>query len=98
MKSVLILTALIGAAVSPATAAPRLHLNTTDIQPETEIDLILDKPVISNDQVGKTTPNNLLTSDPKLEGDLVWKAPNIARFVPKDAPRIGTSYSFSITP
>lgn len=98
MKCVFTVVALVGVATLTTTAAPRLHLNTTDIQPQSEIDLILDKPVISNNQVGKTVPNKLLTAKPALDGELIWKGPAIARFVPREIPKIGTTYTFSITP
>jgi len=77
-------------------ALPRLVVSTPSLAPESEIDLILDFPVTEVSQLGKTTENTWLDIQPPLPGKLLWKAQNIARFVPDIAPVIGMTYSFSI--
>lgn len=77
-------------------AAPRLVISTPSLAPESAIDLVLDRPVIAPDDLGKTVENTWLEIKPALPGKLVWKAQNIANFQPDHPPAIGTTYSFSI--
>ena len=79
-----------------ATAAPRLVVSTPALVPESQIDLVLDSPVIATSELGKTVANTWLEIQPALPGKLLWKAGNIAQFRPSQAPAIGTTYSFSI--
>ncbi len=78
------------------TAAPALHLSNSQFNPESKIDIIFDRAVASEDQVGKKSQNTLLTISPKLPGQLFWKSPNIVQFIPSQAPKMGTNYSFAI--
>ena len=78
------------------TAAPRLVVSTASLAPESQIDLVFDSPVIEISQLGKTVDNDWLEIEPKLAGKLVWKAQNIAKFIPEQAPVIGKTYTFSI--
>jgi uncharacterized protein YfaS (alpha-2-macroglobulin family) len=79
-----------------AAAAPRLVVSTPSWTPESQIDLVLDSPVVEISNLGKTVDNTWLKIEPNLSGKLVWKAQNIANFVPDRAPAMGTSYAFSI--
>ncbi len=80
-----------------SSAAPRLVVSTPSLAPESQIDLVLDSPVIATTELGKTADNTWLEIQPALPGKLVWKAPNIARFTLDQPPAIGTSYTFSIS-
>ena len=79
-----------------AAAAPRLVVSTPALVPESQIDLVLDSPVIATSELGKTVANTWLEIQPSLPGKLLWKAGNIAQFIPDQVPAIGTSYMFSI--
>jgi alpha-2-macroglobulin len=79
-----------------ATAAPRLVVSTPSLVPESQIDLVLDSPVTATSELGKTVANTWLEIQPALTGKLLWKAGNIAQFIPDQAPAIGTTYTFSI--
>jgi uncharacterized protein YfaS (alpha-2-macroglobulin family) len=77
-------------------AAPRLVVSTPSLAPESAIDLILDRPVTAAADLGKPTDNTWLEINPALPGKLIWKAQNIANFVPDQPPAIGTTYTFAI--
>ncbi len=79
-----------------AAAAPRLLVSTPSITPECDIQVIFDVPVTPPAGLGKTVPNTLLEVSPALPGKLIWKAQNIAQFVPEQVPTMGTTYQFSI--
>ncbi len=79
-----------------ASAAPRLVVSTPSLTPESKIDLVLDLPAVAPTELGKTVDNTWLEIQPALPGKLLWKAQNIAHFVPDKPPAIGTSYTFSI--
>ena len=78
------------------TAAPRLVVSTPTLAPESKIDLVLDLPAVETQEIGKTVDNTWLDIKPALPGKLLWKAQNIAAFLPAQAPLIGTTYTFSI--
>jgi uncharacterized protein YfaS (alpha-2-macroglobulin family) len=77
-------------------AAPRLVVSTPSLAPESAIDLVLDRPVTATADLGKPAENTWLEIKPALPGKLVWKAQNIASFIPDQPPAIGTSYTFAI--
>ena len=79
-----------------ASAAPRLVVSTPSLVPESQIDLVLDSPVSETTDLGKTVANTWLEIQPALPGKLLWKAQNIAQFIPEQAPVIGVTYTFSI--
>ena len=79
-----------------APAAPRLVVSTPSLAPESAIDLVLDRPVTAATELGKTVDNTWLEIKPALPGKLVWKAQNIASFLPDQPAAIGVSYTFAI--
>ena len=79
-----------------ASAVPRLVVSTPSLVPESQIDLVLDSPVSETADLGKTVANTWLEIQPALPGKLLWKAQNIAQFIPEQAPVIGVTYTFSI--
>lgn len=80
-----------------ASAAPRLVISTPSLTPESQIDLVLDLPVTAISDLGKTVDNTWMEIQPALPGKLLWKAQNIASFIPDQPPGIGTKYTFSIS-
>lgn len=80
------------------TAAPRLVVATPDLLPDSQPDVVFDSPVSTNAELGKTLDNTWLEISPALPGKVVFKAPEILRFIPSQAPAIGTTYTFSIAP
>jgi len=90
------LAALLALPWSSSSAAPRLVVSTPSLAPESQIDLVLDRPVVAADGLGKSVDNTWLEIKPAIPGNLVWKAQNIASFVPDQPPAIGTTYTFSI--
>ncbi len=79
-----------------ASAAPRLVVSTPSLVPESQLDLVLDSPVVETSELGKTVNNTWLEIQPALPGKLLWKAQNIAQFFPDQTPGIGASYTFAI--
>ncbi|NWK57066.1 hypothetical protein HW115_15695 [Verrucomicrobiaceae bacterium N1E253] len=79
-----------------AKAATSLRLSTTQLNPESEIEIIFDRAVVGEPQLQQSSNNALIGIKPKLPGNIVWKAANIARFVPSQAPLMGTEYTFSV--
>ncbi|HEX7261133.1 MAG TPA: hypothetical protein VF258_04905, partial [Luteolibacter sp.] len=96
MKNLLVAIPAFLAITVGATAAPRLVVSTPSLVPESQIDLVLDSPVVATTELGKNVDNTWLEIQPALPGKLVWKAQNIAQLVPDQAPAIGTTYTFSI--
>jgi alpha-2-macroglobulin len=79
-----------------AFATPRLVVSTPSLVPESQIDISLDLPAIPTTELGKTVENTWINIQPPLPGKLIWKAQNLIRFLPSEAPAIGTTYTFSI--
>lgn len=77
-------------------AAPRLVISTPSLAPDSKIDVIFDQPMVSQEALGKETPNKLITTKPPLPGKLFWKAPTIAEYRPEAIPALGTGYEFSM--
>jgi uncharacterized protein YfaS (alpha-2-macroglobulin family) len=84
------------AASAALPAAPRLVVSTPSLAPESEVDVVFDSAVVKPEEVGKTAPNSWLRTVPPLQGVILWKAPNIAGFIPESPPSIATNYSFFI--
>ncbi len=96
MKTIIAAFVAVSASVWPVSAAPRLVVSTLSLVPESQIDLVLDRPAVPPGELGKTTANTWLEITPPLSGKLLWKAQNIATFVPDEGPALGTTYSFAI--
>jgi len=79
-----------------ATAAPRLHVSTASLTPESTIELVLDRAVAGEDQIGKETKNDWLEIQPSWPGTLYWKEANVAEFRPGLAPALGSAYVFKL--
>jgi len=77
-------------------AAPRLVISTPSLAPDSKIDVIFDQPMVSQEALGKETPNKLITTKPPLPGKLFWKAPTIAEYRPEAIPALGMGYEFSM--
>ncbi len=83
-------------AATPLVAAPRLHVSSAKIQPDTTIELVLDKEAAPADRVGKVAATPWLRIEPAWAGRTVWKEVNVLSFVPTEAPKLGTTYHFSL--
>lgn len=94
MKKFLRLSLLLAA--TPVLAEPALHIDTENFLPATTFKLSFDKPVVSDDQVGKTLANTILKVEPPVKGDLKWTENNVAEFVRSSVPAIDTEHQFSI--
>ncbi|MEM1083037.1 MAG: alpha-2-macroglobulin family protein [Verrucomicrobiota bacterium] len=92
MKRLLLLLAFI----SPALADPRLHVSQRSITPKTEIEVVLDKAACPDDRIGKVAATPWLKIEPAWPGKTIWKEANVLRFVPTEAPKLGTTYTFSL--
>lgn len=75
-------------------AQPTLMLSTNTLVPETRYELIFEQSVVSKDQLNQARPNSVLKISPKLQGEIIWTQRNIAKFIPSEAPEIGTNYTF----
>lgn len=83
--------------ILPLTGAPRLSLSTGTLSPETRVELIFDQAMVQPEVVGQTVANDLLTIEPAWPVALTWRSQNIATLVPKESPRLGTTYRFSLS-
>ena len=92
MKSLLLFLAL----ALPLLGAPRLSLSDRTIEPDTKIELIFDKAMVTPDQVGKIVPNDILTIKPAWKTKLFWRSQNIATLRCEEAPQIATTYQFAL--
>ena len=95
--TLLLLVLLLLSTVSITQAATALRLSTSELKPETNIEIIFDRAVVADNTVGQITNNELLKIKPSIKGKLHWRATNIATFTPDEAPKLGTTYKFSIT-
>ncbi|NJM36442.1 MAG: hypothetical protein HC845_00380 [Akkermansiaceae bacterium] len=96
MKTKLCILVMSLATAVAVSAAPRLVVSTPSLIPESQIDLVFDSPVVPTTELGKTVDNTWLEIKPAIPGKLIWKAQNIAQFIPAQVPNISTSYQFSI--
>ena len=79
-----------------AQAAPTVRTSTTNIRPETTINIVFDKAIIAKNKLNTTEANNILAIKPAWKGDIKWTGTNTATFYPTQAPKMGTKYEFSI--
>ena len=94
MKFLLILAVL----SAPLTwAQPILNLSTNEVLPETRYELIFEQSVVAKELLNQSQSNTILEINPKLKGKIVWTQRNIAQFIPSEAPKLGTNYTFSTT-
>ncbi|GAA5495086.1 alpha-2-macroglobulin [Rubritalea halochordaticola] len=77
-------------------AKPTLHISTSDIRPESTYKLVFDRAVVPESVVNTTTTNSILSIKPEIKGELRWSSQNMAQFIPSEAPKMGTEYTFSI--
>ncbi|WP_193213583.1 alpha-2-macroglobulin family protein [Luteolibacter marinus] len=89
---------LAGLFLQGVSAAPRLHVSTPSLTPESNIDLVLDRAVAGEDLIGRETDNDWLAIKPSWQGRLFWKEANVAEFRPAAPPALGTTYVFSLKP
>jgi uncharacterized protein YfaS (alpha-2-macroglobulin family) len=80
----------------PLSAAPRLHVSTATIEPDTTFELVLDQQACPADQVGKEAQENWLTIEPAWAGTVRWKEANVLEFLPTAAPQMETTYVFGV--
>ncbi|BCX48364.1 alpha-2-macroglobulin [Haloferula helveola] len=93
MKTLALLSlALIG----PLAAAPRLFVSEDRIGPGTGIEIILDHEAAPADRVGHEAATKWLAIEPAWAGKTVWKDANVLKFEPSEAPKLGTSYTFTL--
>ena len=90
------LLALLFTSFLPLQAATTLKISTPQLKPESKIEIIFDRAVVSDDQVNTTAPNSIITIEPALNGTLHWRAANIATFIASEAPKMGKQYTFSL--
>ncbi|MCP5535765.1 MAG: hypothetical protein H7A51_05960 [Akkermansiaceae bacterium] len=77
-------------------AATTLRISSPQLKPESKIEIIFDRAIVTDDAVNKILPNDILTVQPDLKGSIHWRAANIATFIPSEAPKMGSTYTFSI--
>lgn len=88
---------LLAGLISGATAAPRLHVSTASLTPESTIELVLDRAVAGPDRIGKEVKSPWLDIQPAWTGTCYWKEANVLEFRPSAAPALGTTYTFKLT-
>jgi hypothetical protein len=88
---------LAGLLVHGATAAPRLHVSTEFLTPESTVELVLDHAVAGADRIGKEVKSPWLDIQPAWKGTLFWKEANVLEFRPAGPPALGTTYVFKLT-
>ncbi|MEN8783356.1 MAG: MG2 domain-containing protein [Akkermansiaceae bacterium] len=80
----------------PLLGDTRLTLSDQIIEPNTKIEIIFDKAMVTPDAVGKTLENSILTIKPAWKTQLLWRSQNIATIVKSEAPKVATNYHFSL--
>jgi uncharacterized protein YfaS (alpha-2-macroglobulin family) len=88
---------LAGLCIPGATAAPRLHVSTESLTPESTIELVLDHAVAGADRIGKEVKTPWLDIQPAWKGTLFWKEANVLEFRPSGPPALGATYVFKLT-
>ena len=86
---------------SPAVASeepvrPSILIRGSGLEPNVSIELRFPADIIPLDEVGRREPNRLLTITPAWEGELHWRSPRLARFVPGAPPEFQTPYQLRI--
>ncbi len=79
-----------------ATAAPRLHVSTASLTPESTVELVLDRAACEPDRVGHEPKTPWLEIQPAWAGTTVWKETNVIEFRPSAPPALGVTYSFKL--
>ena len=77
-------------------ASATLRISTTQLKPESRIEIIFDRAVVNENQLNQPQPNTILSIKPEISGKIAWRSTNIARFIPDEAPKMGTTYTFSL--
>ena len=88
---------LLAGLITGATAAPRLHVSTESLTPESTIELVLDRAVAGPDRIGKEVLSPWLDIQPAWTGTLFWKEANVLDFRPTGPPALGATYVFKLT-
>ncbi|MFK7851354.1 MAG: alpha-2-macroglobulin [Akkermansiaceae bacterium] len=78
-------------------AKPRLTVSTPSLVPESEVDVIFNQPMVSEELLGKEVENTLVKIEPSIPAKLFWKAPTIAELRFQENPEIGNEYRFSVS-
>ena len=84
------------ATLLPLLASPRISFSHSLLAPETTVEIIFDQAMVKPEQIGQTIENDFLTITPAWPAQITWRSQNIATLVPQQAPRLGTTYRFSL--
>jgi uncharacterized protein YfaS (alpha-2-macroglobulin family) len=87
---------LAGLCITGATAAPRLHVSTASLTPESTIELVLDRAAAPADRIGQEAKTPWLDIQPAWAGTTHWKEANVLEFRPATPPVLGTTYVFKL--
>ena len=87
---------LAGLLIHGASAAPRLHVSTASLAPESTVELVLDHAAAGEDRIGKEARSAWLDIQPAWKGSLFWKEVNVLEFRPAGPPALGTTYVFRL--
>ena len=94
MKTILALLTL----TLPLLAVPRVIPSNSSFNSSTYFSIVFDKEMVTPEKVGKTDSRPLLQTTPSLKGTYTWKNARTVIFKPSSIPKMGTSYTFHITP
>ena len=87
---------LAGLCITGATAAPRLHVSTASLTPESTIELVLDRAAATAGRIGHEAKTPWLDIQPAWTGTVVWKEANVLEFRPTTPPVLGANYVFKL--
>lgn len=87
---------LAGLCITGATAAPRLHVSTASLTPESTIELVLDRAAAPADRIGHEAKTPWLDIQPAWAGTVHWKEANVLEFRPATPPVLGATYVFKL--
>jgi len=85
--------------VVPAIAAEKsvqLVLSTPQLDPTTTCEFRFPEPMVDGRALGQPAEPSPLVVTPALRGRFVWLSPRSGVFTPDEAPRLGTTYRFSV--
>lgn len=95
----LLLTAVVSAQ-APSTPEPSLEnaallVSHEEVNHEFTLEAAFPRPMVTEDAVGQGAESPAKIT-PAWAGKWVWQSPRVARFVPTEAPKMGTTYLFAL--
>lgn len=79
-------------------AKPAFPLAGKYLTTSSSITVIFERAIVKDSELNKTLPNTILKITPALDGNIRWETSTKLIFIPKAAPALDSSYTFSVSP